>query len=762
MKTYTKYTKQLKMLPIKLMGCGLLFLTINPVSSLAQDMQAAAENEVYELDEFVVTDQFLFSNQVNALKTPTPVIDVPQSLSITSAADISLRGFDSVGDIVDYTPGVNMNQGEGHRDAVVFRGIASTADFFVDGVRDDVQYYRSLYNVEQVEILRGPNALLFGRGGAGGVLNRVTKKAEIGQDFNAYSLSLSSLGANNLQIDSNYAINDTSAFRLNAYSDTFENHRDFSNGSGYGVNPSFKFELSDQTTLDLSLEMIDYDRSIDRGIPKGLDDKPVDALNDIVFGDPDLNKSEFESISFRALLQHSFSDSLKGIFTASYTDYDKLYQNFYVSDYLDATNARNQDLTIDPGTGLQIVDANGDPIADPNRVETDGYRDTTERQNLILSGNLVAEFETGNIKHTVLFGGELISSKSKNDRYNPDYDDTETIILDDPVTTTINEAAVIQNNEDNASFLITERNIAGVGFNAGGLGAGPFTQLNDDTATDLTVFSLYVQDEIELSDQLTVVLGARFDSFDIDVTDNKTPAKSGSQKDEEFTPRAGIIYKPEENISLYASYSQTFVPQSGEQFAELYSKQPSAGLDPSEFSNLEAGIKWDLADDQSVTLAVFKIDQDLVEDDGLGGSRIKDAEIEGFEAQYLGRITDQWTVSAGYTYLTGEDKNNKRPGELPKSSFSIWNSYQLTEKLGLGLGAIYQGESTPKGGASKGTVPSFTRVDAAAYYQLSENLRLQLNVENLLDEEYYPHAYSSHQFTVGAPLNATVSVKGTF
>ncbi|MEC8189645.1 MAG: hypothetical protein VX033_00480, partial [Verrucomicrobiota bacterium] len=116
MKTHTQYTKQLKMLPIKLMAYGILSLTINLVSSLAQDM-AAAENKVYELDEFVVTDQFLFSDQVNALKTPTPVIDVPQSLSITSAADISLRGFDSVGDIVDYTPGVNMNQGEGHRDA---------------------------------------------------------------------------------------------------------------------------------------------------------------------------------------------------------------------------------------------------------------------------------------------------------------------------------------------------------------------------------------------------------------------------------------------------------------------------------------------------------------------------------------------------------------------------------------------------------------------------------------------------------------------
>ena len=711
------YTKQLKMLPIKLMACGILSLTINPASSLAQDMEAAAENKVYELDEFVVTDQFLFSDQVNALKTPTPVIDVPQSLSITSTADISLRGFDSVGDIVDYTPGVNMNQGEGHRDAVVFRGILSTADFFVDGVRDDVQYYRSLYNVEQVEILRGPNALLFGRGGAGGVINRVTKKAEIGQDFNAYSLSLDTFGASEVYLDRNVAINETSAFRINAYSDTFENHRDFSDGSGYGVNPSFKFALSDQTTLDVSLEAINYDRSIDRGIPSGADGKPVDALNDVVFGDSDLNKSEFESLSFSALLQHSFSDTLKGIFTASHIDYDKLYQNLYAKDYTEAT-------TIAAAT-----------------AELDGYVDTTERQNFVLSGNLVAELEFGDIKHTLLFGSEYSTSDSENDRYTDVWTGNKVFDANGPFTTN------------------------GQGTDSGGVATSVgFTSLYDETTTDISVFSLYVQDEIELSDQLTILLGARFDSFDIEVEGqawNKTAGAlenvAGSQKDEQFTPRAGIVYKQDENISLYASYSQTFVPQSGEQFANLGTQ----GLDPDEFTNLEAGIKWDIADDRSVTLAIFDITQDLVEGTNNNSYAVED-EIQGFEAQYLGRISDRWTVSAGYTYLTGEDSDGDRPGELPKSSFSVWNSYQLNEKLGLGLGAIYQGDSTPKGGSDTVTVPSFTRVDAAAYYQLSENLRLQLNIENLLDEEYYPHAYSTHQFTVGAPINATVSIKGTF
>ena len=286
-------------------------------ASAVSGQTAEAVGEV-ALDETVVVGNSLYADQVNALKSPTPIIDVPQSLSITTADEISVRGFNSIGDIVDYTPGVNVSQGEGHRDAVVFRGVRSTADFFVDGVRDDVQYYRPLYNVDQVEILRGPNALLFGRGGAGGVLNRVTKKGVIGEDFNGYQLSIDTFGATEAQIDSNVAINEDTAFRLNAYYNTFENHRDFSDGEGYGVNPTIKFQLAEKTTLDVSYEYIDYDRSIDRGIPTA-NGKPVDALNDIVFGDPDLNKSEFEAHTIRAMLQHEFSDTLKGNFCLLYT-----------------------------------------------------------------------------------------------------------------------------------------------------------------------------------------------------------------------------------------------------------------------------------------------------------------------------------------------------------------------------------------------------------------------------------------------------------
>lgn len=187
------------------------------VASPAVFAQSTADEEASVQEPVVVTGQYLYSDQVNALKAPTPIIDVPQSLSIVTADQISERAFTSVGDIINYTAGVNNSQGEGHRDAVVFRGIRSTAAFFIDGVRDDVQYYRPLYNVEQVEILRGPNALLFGRGGTGGVLNRVTKKADLNEQFTGYRVGLDTFGGFDVALDSNFVVSDTAGVRINAY-----------------------------------------------------------------------------------------------------------------------------------------------------------------------------------------------------------------------------------------------------------------------------------------------------------------------------------------------------------------------------------------------------------------------------------------------------------------------------------------------------------------------------------------------------------------
>ena len=673
-------------------------------------------------EDILVTGEVLYSDLVNSVKTPTPVINVPQSLSITTKEDIVDRGITTIRDIIDYTPGVNTSQGEGHRDSVVFRGVRSTADFFIDGVRDDVEYYRGLYNLEQVEILRGPNALLFGRGGTGGILNRVTKKGTLGETFAGGQIAVDTFGEFSVQGDINLSSSENAAFRLNASYESLANHRDFYDGDRIGVNPTARFQLGEDTLLDVSYEYANHDLFVDRGIPTGSDGRPVEAFTDITFGDPELNETELEAHLLRATLQHNFSENWKGVFSAFYGDYDKTYQNFYVSGYDEANN--------------------------PGVVTLDGYVDRTERQNLILSGNLIGEFATGSVEHTLIVGGEYIDTASDQNRFNSFFDTTQ---------------------DDNEVFAVM-RPLAlrgGVGTNAAGVTTtNDFTaDLNDFTQTDLTVFSLYIQDEVELTDWLHVVVGGRFDSFDITVVD-VPGAVTRSRKDEEFSPRGGIILKPQENISIYASYSESFEPRSGQQFASLGGGADA--LEPNSFTNLEAGLKWEFMDQVALTAAIFEIEQSSPQpaDNDPATLEVIDSTIQGFELQLQGEVMPGWEVSAGYSYLDGEQQSRTgptglRPRELPENMFSIWNKIAVSDAFGIGLGLTHQDESFIDNG-NNAVLPAYTRLDAALYYDVSENLRLQVNVENLTDTTYFPNSHATHQVTVGAPLNARFAVTGRF
>ncbi|MCH2155269.1 MAG: TonB-dependent siderophore receptor [Opitutales bacterium] len=700
-------------------GCSAIKKALSVLCFSASAVSAQSD-EADTLDTMVSIGQYLYSDQVNALRSPTPIIDVPQSLSILTSDQISQRGFTSVGEIIDYTPGVNTSQGEGHRDAVVFRGVRSTADFFIDGVRDDVQYYRPLYNLEQVEILRGPNALLFGRGGTGGILNRVTKKGLLGETFTGYEARVDSFGEFGVQLDFNTPIGENAAFRINGLYEDLNNDRDFYEGERIGLNPTVKVAFTEDTVLDVSYEYVDHERFIDRGIPTGANGRPVEAFRDTVFADPELNITELEAHLLRANLQHAFTDNLKGNFSAFYGDYDKLYQNFYASGYDQATNI----------------------------VTLDGYVDTTQRESFVLSSNLIGEFLSGSIGHTIVAGVEYIDTANDNDRFNSFFDQTQ---------------------DDNERFLATRPIglVNGVGVNAdGATTTDDFTvDPNDDTEADVTVFSAYIQDEIEISEHFDLILGARFDSFEIDVL-NVLTGERRSRTDEEVSPRFGFVYKPQENVSIYASYSESFIPRSGEQYANINGDNNQ--LDPNTFTNLEAGVKWDFRESMSLTLSVFEIEQSSpqVSDNDPSTLDVIDSDITGFEAQLQGEIADNWFISAGYSYLDGEQVDRSgptglRPRELPEHMFSVWNTYHFTEKFGIGLGLVYQDESFVNN-SNTAILPDYTRIDAALYYRVSETLRVQLNVENLTDELYFPNAHSTHQVTVGAPINARLAVIGRF
>ena len=696
----------------------ILFLSLVAVCGFFISTSIIAQDA--EVEEVVVKGKVLQSDQVNALKTPTPIVNVPQSLSIITDDEMLKKSMRSVGDIIRYTPGVNTSQGEGHRDAVVFRGVRSTADFFQDGARDDVQYYRSLYNIEQVEILRGPNALLFGRGGTGGALNRVTKKAMIGSDARTVNVGMDSFGAFDLAADVNMDLSDTMALRLNVHSDTLENHRDYYDGDRLGFNPTLRMQLSADTTLDLSYEHIDHERFIDRGIPTA-NNEPVKAFAGIVFGDKDNNIHTVEASVFRATVSHVFSDTRKGNLSVTSNSFEKMYQNTYAASH----------------------------TADSGVVTMDGYHDPTERDNFIVTGSLVNELIIGNTTHTVLTGFESIDTENGNFRYNTYW--------------TSKDCSV--SGYDQESFNITDPMDFTV--TVGGLPtAVEYTNpcsLKTDTQTDISVTSFYIQDQVDLTDNIVLVLGGRHDTFDVTVDDIKN-GTSASREDSEFSPRMGVIFKPRDAVSIYYSYSESFAPRSGEQYKKLTGGAPGSGetLRPDYFENTELGVKVDLSSDLSLTAAYFDSEADKAGYDGSSAEYIveRGLVVDGIELELKGRVNDNLDVTFGYTSMEGKN-GTKDAREIPETMYSMWANYEVNPKLGWAVGIMHQGESLIKDGGSQ-ILPEYTRFDAAVYYMISDDFSLRLHMENLTDELYFPHSHSTHQASVGRERNFRLSLQRNF
>ena len=663
-----------------------------------------------EVEEIVVKGKVLYSDQVNALKTPVEIVNVPQAVSIVTDEDIRKQGIREIGDIVRYTPGVNTSQGEGHRDAVVFRGVRSTADFFQDGARDDVQYYRSLYNVEQVEVLRGPNALLFGRGGTGGIINRVTKKATIGETFGSFDLGADDFGSTDLAIDYNVQSGENSAFRLNAHVDALENHRDFYDGDRTGFNPTLRVEISENTNLDLSYEYADHERMIDRGIPTA-NGKPVEALKDIVFGTSDINIQTLEADIFKGSLTTDISDTSKAVFSLTSSEFEKMYQNLYASGYDLATNV----------------------------VTLDGYRDPTERENLIISGNFINEIQVGSSTHTLLIGAEKVDTDNKNLRYDSYWTttekDKESFNVSRPLNIATNDAGVATS----------------VNFN---------TKLKSQTTSDIEVTSVYIQDQIEISDELQILIGGRFDTFDITVDDIKA-GTSQSREDDEFSPRAGLIYKPAENVSWYLSYSESFLPRSGEQYKKLTAS--SAALDPDVYENMEIGVNYNIRPNLSLRASFFDNEQTIATRDESGeGAEIVGLQVDGFELEVKGQVNDQLYMQLGYSNMDGTTSSGGEPREIPDHTLSLWTTYQVNDQFGYGIGFTRQGDSNISNNKPGLILPEYTRVDFAAYYDVSEDLAIRLYIENLTDKVYFPHSHSTHQASVGEEVNARLSITRRF
>jgi catecholate siderophore receptor len=645
----------------------------------------------------------------SAAKTLTPLRDTPQSITVVTREQIKDQSFQSISDVVNYMPGISSHQGENNRDQLVMRGNSTSADFYLNGVRDDVQYYRDLYNVERVEALKGPNAMIFGRGGGGGVINRVTREADFTQ-VREITLQGGSFRNRRFTADFDQQLSDQAAFRLNGLYENSDSFRRFVGLERYGINPTFTFLPGTRTRITLSYEYFHDGRLADRGIPS-FQGRPIDVPISTYFGNPNDSHVRARVNLLSGSIEHQVG-RLNIRNRTQFGDYDRGYQNFV------------------PGA----------VTADKTRDSISAYNNATKRRSIFNQTDFTYKLSTGSVGHTFLFGAELGRQLTDNFRNTGFFNNTTTSILvpiNDPIVT----------------VPVTFRQSA--------------TDANNHLKTN--VAATYVQDQIELSRYVQVVTGVRFDYFDLQFHNNRT-GDSLRRTDRLVSPRIGLVVKPLASVSVYGNYSVAYLPSSGDQFSSLTTITQQ--VKPEKFSNYETGAKWEIRRYLTLTTALYRQDRTNTRatdpNNPTAIVQTGSQRTNGLEIGLNGSVTRNWRIVGGYahqkafiTSATTAAAKGAQVAQVPRNTFSVWNNYQLIRKLAVGLGIIHRSDMFA---AIDNTVvlPGYTRADAAVFYLFNEKWRLQANLENLLDRRYYLNADNNNNISPGSPRAARVSLVARF
>ncbi len=658
-------------------------------------------------------------------KTDTPLKEVPASVSVIPQDLMKDQAMQSLGDAFRYVPGASTHQGEGNRDQIILRGISTTADFYLDGVRDDAQVIRDLYNLQRVEVLKGPAGMAFGRGGAGGVVNRVTKRPEFGAVGEA-GLSVSSHDQRRGTLDVGNKINDAVAVRFNGMA---ESAGSFRNGvwlKRYALNPGATYMLGANTALTVSYERAYDHRTADRGIPSSFG-APYSTDPGMFFGNAGQSTLRNQVDGVSAVVEHDFDNGWQLKNTLHVTRYDKYYQNIF------------------PGS---VVLAN-------NTLTLSAYNNLNQRQNTFNQFDLTTKLTAFGVEHVLLAGMELGRQDSANKRNTGFFAGNLT-------------APVVPANAPFASVLSFR----------------PNGTTDADNKIRANIFAAYVQDQVTLSKQWKLLLGLRYDRFAVDFDDRRqqanTPIVGINRTDTGVSPRAGLIWQTDHRSTYYASYSYAFLPSA----EQLGISVTNAGLAPETAKNYELGARWDLLPKLTLSSALFRTDRDNVRvaDPANPGFFIPNGQqrTQGVEAGLQGDITRAWQVYAGAAFLDGRitkgiTSGGTIPGVagavvpagrrlqlVPQRSLSLWNKFDLGEGWAAGLGVIHQ-SSVFASTSNSVTLPGFVRADGALYYSFAGGkTRLALNVENLFNKKYFPTVDGDNNISPGAPLNARLTLTTRF
>ena len=647
----------------------------------------------------------------SATKTPTPLRDIPQSITIITKELIKDQLMTSIGDVVRYIPGITSHQGENNRDQIIIRGNGSTADFFLNGVRDDAQYYRDIYNLDRIEALKGPNAMIFGRGGAGGVVNRVTKEPGF-QRFHQISVQGGMYGNKRITADLDEPANQKIAIRVNGMLEDSGSFRKGVDLERQGITPTLTIAPSVRTKITLRYEFLHDTRVADRGITS-FQGRPADVDIATFYGNSSDSHVKARVSIGSATVEHRFAAGGATLRNNTIVDdYDRVYQNYV------------------PGAAT----------ADMRQVSLTSYNNDNARRNFFNQTDLTYSLSTGRIRHVLLAGGEVgrqISDNFRNTGFFNNRDSSILVPFGSPVTATP------------------------VTFRQGATDA--------DNHVRAGIAAMYAQDQIELSRRIQLVSGVRFEHFDLRYHNNRT-GETFARPDNLVSPRAGLVFKPLLPLSIYGSYSVSYLPSSGDQFSSLTAITQQ--LKPEKFNNYEAGAKWDLLTGLSLTTAVYRLDRrNTRANDPTDPTRIVQtgsSRTNGYELGMNGSITPAWSIAGGYAYQdaffttsTTSARAGAQVGQVPHHTVSLWNSYQVHPRVRAALGILHRSDMFATFNDLV-TLPGYLRADAAGYVSLSRQLRLQANVENILDRKYYVNADGNFNISPGFPRTLRIAVTTTF
>ncbi|MGQ1711389.1 TonB-dependent receptor [Acinetobacter baumannii] len=642
--------------------------------------------------------------------------DVPQIVNVVPKQVLREQAVTSMQGALQNVAGLSFSVGDGQRDQVMIRGFSAITDNYVDGIRDDALYFRDMSNVERIEVLKGPASVLYGRGSAGGLVNKINKKP-IYQSLREVSLIGSTTGQRRAEVDVNEKVAENVKVRLTGAVEDSDGYRDQAFLKRQAVAPSVQWDITDKTKLLLQADYLHDNRLADQGFPTDpITGKPVKtnpktfygALNGKEVGDVDTEISS-QTIS----LDHEFNDNFKYHGTVRHYNYSLDRQYSVVSH--------------------QDPDKNKLPA---DQIQLSQNKRIRNEDGIYVQQELSALFNTGFLKHNTIIGveyskqhkDELVWSKARQitNIFNPQLENWT------PLDTNIDADTNNTNTFEN--------------------------------------YGVYLQDLMTVTDQLKVLVGLRYDNLSQDRDDQSSKNVDLNRTDNTYSPRIGVVYQPVNNLSLYTSYNRSFQPLAD---SFVFYKN-SDDLRPTKTENYEIGAKWDVNDQLNVTLALFEMSQTNIQNKdpndskGLTAILAGEQKTKGVELSLTGHLTDQLSVLAGYSYMDGKIEKSaigftgNHSALTPNNTANLWLKYQINDHWYAAVGG--RGESSRFSASdNKNVLPEYAIVNAALGYQ-SERYDVNLNLNNLFDRDYFVsgHSGANDSNMMGDPLNAQVALRYRF